>query len=46
MHPLHSLIRPVAALAVISLLALTAGCSKPGDTGTAGTYKTCVQLTR
>ena len=37
MHPLHSLIRPVAALAVISLLALTAGCSKPGDTGTAGT---------
>ena len=32
----HSLIRPVAALSVIALLALAAGCSKSTDTGTAG----------
>ncbi len=32
----HSLIRPVAALSAIALLALAAGCSKSTDTGTAG----------
>ncbi len=36
MHPLHALVRPVAVLSTISLLALMAGCSKPADTGTAG----------
>jgi len=37
MRPLHSLIRPIAAVSVIALLALAAGCSKPNHTGTAGT---------
>jgi hypothetical protein len=37
MHHLHSLIRPVATVSAIALLALAAGCSKPTDTGTAGT---------
>lgn len=32
----HSLIRPVAALSAIALLALAAGCSKSTDTGTTG----------
>ena len=36
MHHHHSLIRPVAALSAIALLALAAGCSKSTDTGTAG----------
>ena len=36
MHRLHSLIRPVAAVSAIALLALSAGCSKPAVTGTAG----------
>jgi hypothetical protein len=37
MHHFYSLIRPVAAVSAITLLALAAGCSKPADTGTAGT---------
>lgn len=37
MRYLHSLIRPVAAISAIALLALAAGCSKPTDTGKAGT---------
>jgi len=37
MRHLHSLTRPVAAVSAIALLALAAGCSKPADTGTAGT---------
>jgi len=37
MHNIHSLIRPVAAVSAFALLALAAGCSKPADTGTAGT---------
>jgi hypothetical protein len=37
MRHLHSLIRPVATVSAIALLALAAGCSKPTDTGTAGT---------
>ena len=37
MRPLHSLVRPVAAVSALALLALVAGCSKPTDTGTAGT---------
>ena len=36
MRHLHALVRPVAVLSTISLLALVAGCSKPADTGTAG----------
>lgn len=34
----HSLIRNVAALSAIGLVALAAGCSKPTDTGTAGAF--------
>lgn len=37
MRHLNSLIRPVAAVSAITLLALATGCSKPADTGTAGT---------
>lgn len=36
MRHFHSLFRPVAAVSAIALLALAAGCSKPADTGTAG----------
>lgn len=36
MRHLHSLIRSVAALSAIAVLALAAGCSKSTDTGTAG----------
>lgn len=36
MRHLNLLIRPVAALSTIALLALAAGCSKSTDTGTAG----------
>jgi hypothetical protein len=36
MRYVHSLIRPVAAVSVIALLALVTGCSKPGATGTVG----------
>lgn len=34
MRHLPSLLRPVAAVSAIALLALAAGCSKPADTGT------------
>lgn len=37
MHYLHPLIRGVAAVSAVGLLALAAGCSKPTDTGTART---------
>lgn len=37
MRHLHSLTHPVAALSAIALPALVAGCSKPADTGRAGT---------
>ncbi|SBT07384.1 conserved exported hypothetical protein [Candidatus Accumulibacter aalborgensis] len=37
MRHLHSLLRPVAAVSVIALLALATGCSKPTDASTAGT---------
>jgi hypothetical protein len=36
MRHLNLLTRPIAALSVIALLALAAGCSKSTDTGTAG----------
>ena len=36
MNKLHSLVRPVAAVAAIALLALATACSKPADTGAAG----------
>lgn len=36
MYQFHSLLRPVAAVSAIVLLALATGCSKPTDTGTAG----------
>ena len=36
MRSLHPLARTVAALSAIALLALSAGCSKSTDTGTAG----------
>lgn len=45
MRHLSSLLRPVAAVSAIALLALAAGCSKPADTGTASTAPaTTVQL--
>ena len=45
MRHLHSLLRPVAAVSAVAFLALAAGCSKPIDTGTAGTTPaTTVQL--
>ena len=37
MRHLHSLIRPVAVVSAIVLLALFVGCSKSTDTGTVGT---------
>ena len=37
MRRLHSLIHTVAAVLAMALVALAAGCSKPADTGTAGT---------
>lgn len=37
MPSLHSLIRPFAAMSAVALFALGAGCSKPADTGGAGT---------
>lgn len=33
MHYLYSLIRPIAAVSAVALLAFAAGCSKPADTG-------------
>lgn len=35
MYQFHSLLRPVAAISAVVLLALATGCSKPTDTGTA-----------
>lgn len=36
MRDLHSLVRPIAAVSSIFLLALAAGCSKPADMGVTG----------
>ena len=40
MHHLYSFARPVAAVSAIVVLALAAGCSKPADTGAAGSAST------
>jgi len=39
MHRLHSMTRPVATVSAFALLALVAGCSKPTETGAAGTVQ-------
>ncbi|MEO7760730.1 MAG: hypothetical protein ABIS68_02330 [Casimicrobiaceae bacterium] len=43
MHHLRAVIRPVAVMSIISLLALVAGCSKPANTGTASAAPAATQ---
>ena len=43
MRRLHSLVRAVVAVSIISLLVLATGCSKPADAGTAGAAPAATQ---
>lgn len=43
MRPFHSLVRPAAAVSAIAFLTLAVGCSKPADTGSAGTGPAAAQ---